>query len=333
MIRLLRNREIRNTMLWLILLCGGFTAAAFFWHPPFGWFVLLLSIVFALLYSVTTLHRYRRIAALSEEIDRVLHGAEATLSLAGYSEGELGVLQSELQKMTVRLREQQQLLQNDKVQLADAIADISHQIRTPLTAVNLLVQLLCEEKDDERRTQLTRELLSLLTRMDWLITSLLKMSRLEAGTVKFQCEAVPLYTLIHRAIAPLAVTAELRCQTVTVEAEGEFFGDVAWTGEALLNIVKNCTEHTPCGGRIMVTGCENALYAEIRVCDSGGGIDPADMPHIFDRFYKGKNAGDQSFGVGLALARRIVTAQSGTLTAENGADGAIFTMRFYKSVV
>lgn len=333
MIRFLRNREIRKALLWLCLLCGAFTVAAFLWYVPFGWFVLAMSVLFIFMYSVFTLQRYRSIASLSEEIDRVLHGSEAALSPDGYAEGELGVLQSELQKMTVRLREQQQLLQNDKVRLAEAIADISHQIRTPLTAVNLLVQLLGEEKDDERRAELTRELLALLTRMDWLITSLLKMSRLDAGTVKFQCEVLPLDTMIRSAIEPLAVTTELRGQTVTVEAEGQFLGDVAWTGEALLNIVKNCSEHTPVGGAIAVTACENPLYVEIRVQDNGGGIDKADMPHIFERFYKGKNAKEQSFGVGLALARRIVTAQNGTLTAENVADGAVFTMRFYKSVV
>ncbi len=333
MMRFLRNREIRNTLWMQCLLCGVFTAVAFWWYAPFGWFVLIFSVLSISVYSISTLQRYRRIATLSEEIDRVLHGAEEAVSFDHYAEGELGILQSELQKMTVRLREQRHLLQNDKVQLAEAIADISHQIRTPLTAVNLLVQLLGEEEDGKRRAELTRELLSLLSRMDWLITSLLKMSRLDAGTVKFQREVVSLDTLVHTAIAPLAVTTELRNQTVTVEAQGQFLGDVAWTGEALINIVKNCTEHTPVGGTIAVTASENALYTEIRVQDSGGGIDPADLPHIFDRFYKGKNAGEQSFGVGLALARRIVTAQNGTLTAENTAGGAAFTMRFYKSVV
>lgn len=333
MIRWLRNREIRNTLLAITLLCTVFTVTAFLWYAPFGWFVLTLSATLILVYSVSTLQRYRRIAALSEEIDRVLHGAETAVSFDQYAEGELGVLQSELQKMTVRLREQQHLLQNDKVRLAEAIADISHQIRTPLTAVNLLVQLLGEEKGEERRGELTRELLLLLSRMEWLITSLLKMSRLDAGTVKFQYEAISLDSLIHRAIAPLAVTTDLREQTVAVTAEGQFLGDVAWTGEALINIVKNCTEHTPVGGTIAITAYENVLYTEIRVQDNGGGIDPEDLPHIFDRFYKGKNAGDQSFGVGLALARRIVTAQNGTLTAENVTNGAVFTMRFYKSVI
>lgn len=333
MMRLLRNREIRITLLWLLLLCTGFTVAAFWWHRPFGWFVLSLCISVVSVYSFSTLQRYWRIAALSEDLDRLLHGAETVVSFDDYAEGELGILQSELQKMTVRLREQQHLLQNDKIRLAEAIADISHQIRTPLTAINLLVQLLGEAESADRRSELTRELLSLLSRIEWLITSLLKMSRLEAGTVQFQCEAISLDTFVHRAIAPLAAATDLREQTVTVETEGEFFGDVAWTGEALLNIVKNCTEHTPVGGRIAIVATENALYTEMRVQDSGGGIDAADMPHIFDRFYKGKNAGDQSFGIGLALARRIVTAQNGTLTAENAKDGAVFTMRFYKSVI
>lgn len=160
---------------------------------------------------------------LSSDIDRILHGNNH-LSLESYSEGELGVLQSEIYKMTVRLREQQQKLQEDKIYLASSIADISHQIRTPLTSVNLLVSFLsrADIQDIERR-KISRELYDQLSRIDWLITALLKISRLDAGIVQFNREIVSFSDLLKRAAAPLLIPIELREQTLSVETDGTFW--------------------------------------------------------------------------------------------------------------
>lgn len=278
--------------------------------------------------------RYKKIAELSNDIDRILHG-ESRVSLEKYSEGELGILQSEIYKMTVRLREQSNNLKKDKIYLVSSIADISHQLRTPLTSINLLVSLL-SEKDitPERKQKLTHELYELLSRVDWLITTLLKISKLDAGTAVFQKEEISLKELISKSVSPLLVPVELRSQKLEICAEGNFCGDVSWTCEALGNIVKNCMEHTPDGGEIKITALENALYSEIIIEDNGKGILAEDLPHIFERFYKGENSSEKSFGIGLNLARMIVTSQNGTVKAENGEKtGAVFTIRFYKGVV
>ena len=289
---------------------------------------------FCLLHFGTTGVRYRRIARLAGEINRVLHG-ETAIELERYSEGELGVLQSEIYKMTVRLREQRQTLLEDKVGLANAIADISHQIRTPLTSINLLVQFLSEPGiSEERRETLCRELDELLRRIDWLITALLKISKLDAGTVHFQPETMALEDLLRRACAPLLVPMELRGQELCIRAEGNVTADPAWTCEAIGNIVKNCMEHTPVGGKIVLVAVDNPLYTEIVIADNGCGIDQEDLPHIFERFYKGKNSDDKSFGIGLALSRMILVGQNGTIKAENrSSGGAQFTLHFYKSIV
>ena len=145
--------------------------------------------------------------------------------------------------MTVCLREQQQKLINDKKYLADSLADISHQIRTPLTSINLLVERLSASGlTDECRHQLTNELYELLDRIDWLITTLLKISKLDAGTVSFNKETVSLESLIKRSCSPLLIPVELRGQELILRAEGDFYGDPAWTSEAVGNIVKNCKE-------------------------------------------------------------------------------------------
>ena len=127
---------------------------------------------------------------------------------------------------------------------------------------------------------------------------------------------------------------ELREQELLVTTEGEFNGDVSWTCEALTNIIKNCMEHTPTHGNITINASENALYTEITITDNGCGISKEDLPHIFERFYKGKDSDDKSFGIGLALARMIITEQNGTVKAENNPEGgAKFTVRFYKGTV
>ena len=334
MIRLLKNKEVQTLLLWQLLTSAAACSVCFFFDIRAGLTAVSLSLLLILICWIGTYRRYRRIAALAENINQILHG-DSSMDFDHYSEGELSILHSEIRKMTVRLREQRQKLTREKVYLADSLADISHQIRTPLTSINLLVGLLSEPRlTDERRQQLTHELYGLLSRIDWLITALLKISRLDAGTVQFKQETVRLETLLEKACSPLLIPIELRGQELILRAEGNFYGDPAWTSEAVGNIVKNCMEHTPDGGKIEIEAAENALYSEIVIKDNGTGISPEDLPHIFERFYKGKDSDGKSFGIGLALSRMIITGQGGTVKAENRKPaGAMFTIRFYKGTV
>ena len=334
MIKLLKNPEVYRALFLLLVLSVLFCTAAFLIDSAAGILAAVFAVSCVAVYFISTWRRYRKISDLACNINKILHG-DSSITLENYSEGELAILHSEIYKMTVRLRDQQERLIRDKIYLADSLADISHQIRTPLTSINLLVQLLSEpEITYERRRNLTKELFVLLSRIEWLITALLKISKLDAGTVKFKRESISTGALVEKAASPLLVPMELRGQELSVNASGMFTGDIAWTSEALGNILKNCTEHTPEGGHLEVTAKENALYTEFVIADNGPGIDGEDLPRIFERFYKGKNSGEGSFGIGLALARTIVTAQNGTLKAENReAGGAYFTARFYKGTV
>ena len=332
--KLLKNKEVRLAFFIQVVCVVTACAVCFYFDVRAAQVTAVLGILLIAVFYITTYHRYRKLAELADTVDQLLHG-DTTMLLANCSEGELAVLHSEIYKMTVRLREQQQRLINDKVYLSNSIADISHQIRTPLTSINLLVQFLSEPNvSDERRHQLTRELYDLLSRIDWLITTLLKISKLDAGVVHFNSETVALETLVKKACSPLLVPIELKNQKLTVNADGCFFGDVSWTCEAIGNIVKNCMEHTPTGGILEITAEETALYSEIVIKDSGTGIAKEDMPHIFERFYKGKNSDGKSFGVGLSLSRMIISRQNGTIKAENRIpSGTVFTIRFYKGTV
>ena len=316
----LRNPEVVKTLCLQIFISVSAIVVAFIWEQRFGVFTLVFATLLLLTSTVSTYIRYKRIYDLSADIDRILHGNDMNLSFDKYHEGELAVLQSEIHKMTMRLREQRWQLEDDKRYLANALADISHQVRTPLTSVNLLVGLLSEPNiPDERRRKLTHELLGLLSRIDWLITTLLKISKLDAGTVRFQQETISLNELIRKATDSLLIPIEVKEQNLYINANGNFTGDVSWTVEAISNIVKNCVEHTPNGGEIKITASENLLFSEIVITDNGIGIAKEDLPHIFERFYKSKNAGDKNFGIGLSLARMIITNQNGVIKAENNA--------------
>ena len=301
-----------------------------------GILVICLCLVFTFVHLFSDYKRYKRISDLSSDIDTILHCQES-LDFNEYAEGELAILSSEIYKMTVRMREQSEILKKDKQYLADSMANISHQIRTPLTSVNLIAALL--QKPDltyDRRMELTQDMMKLLGRIDRLVTVLLKLSRLDAGTVEFQRENVSVADLVNRASEPLLIPMELRNQQLHININGNctFSGDLAWTAEAVENILKNCMEHTPEGGIIKIDASENALFTEIIICDNGSGIEKDDLPHLFERFYRGKNSSGQNYGIGLALARMIVSEQNGTIKADNMKNGgAKFTIRFYKSTV
>ena len=332
--KLLKNKEVRGALLWQLSVSVIACPLCFLFDLRAGLTAVVLSMLLMLIFCISTYKRYRRIASLAADVNRVLLG-DTPIDFDNYSEGELSILHSEIYKMTVRLREQQQKLISDKEYLADSLADISHQIRTPLTSINLLVERLSASGlTDECRHQLTNELYGLLDRIDWLITTLLKISKLDAGTVQFNKDTVSLEMLINKSCAPLLIPIELRGQELIIHAEGNFYGDPAWTSEAVGNIVKNCMEHTPDGGKIEIEAAENALYSEIVIKDNGTGISPEDIPHIFERFYKGKDSDGKSFGIGLALSRMIIAGQKGTVKAGNRKNaGAMFTLRFYKGTV
>lgn len=331
--KLFRNPEVIRGILIYLLLSFGAIFMAFAWEVRFGIFTAVLCICMIGVHIVITYQRYQKIQELSLEIDKTLHG-EDHIFLRKYTEGELAILESEIQKMTLRLREQKDKLLDEKKYLADSLADISHQIRTPLTSINLLISFLSEKEiAEEKRQKTIRELYELLSRIDWLITTLLKISKLDAGTIAFQKENISMRELIQKSTAPMLVPMELREQSLCINANGVFVGDLEWTCEAIGNVVKNCMEHTPIGGMIEIYTKENPIYTEIRIADTGSGIAKEDLPHIFERFYKGKHSSEKSFGIGLALSRMIINKQNGTIKVENrSTKGAEFTIRFYKAL-
>ncbi len=331
-----RNREFRR-LFWIFLSVGaaGFVVFACISLPCALVFLGIFAVLFACMVYYTA-SRYRQIAELSLYLNRVASG-EYGLDLRDNMEGELSALKNDIYKVTVMLAHQADLLQKDKRYLADTLADISHQLKTPLTSMLVMTDLL-EQPDLPalKRREFTGHIRSQLERMEWLISSLLKLSKLDAGTIRFKKEQVFLPRLVDKAVEHLLVLMDIKGQELVVEGNPEtyFLGDLEWTAEAMANLVKNCVEHTPTGGTIRIRYESSALYTQVVLSDTGEGVDAEDLPHIFERFYKGKNSSKDSVGIGLAMAKNIISRQNGTIEASSEpGKGMAFTVKFYRSIV
>lgn len=312
----------------LILISVLLTISSFFLSTIGCICVLSACIILNCCYFCFLRKRRERLKELSMQLDLLLH-EDTPLPISEYCEGELSILANQLQKVTLRLQESAEQSRVDKLALAQSLADISHQLRTPLTAMNLTAAMLREPGlSEQRRLELSRELQNLLSRTDWLVETLLKLSKLDAGTVELRRE------LIDRAAAPLSIPLELRGLQLAVSCSSESLtADPVWTAEAIGNLLKNSMEHTPSGGTITVTTQQTALYTAISVEDTGYGFAESDLPRLFERFYKGKDAAESSCGIGLNLARTIIAAQNGTIQAMNTPTGARFVVKFYRQIL
>lgn len=328
------NKELRWGVVLLLGVSLLLTVIGFVYSPICGALVLMSCTVVTAVHLLTEYYRYRRLQEMSRELHRLLTDG-TTLPIARYEEGELSILANQIEKITLQLKESAQAIQDKKNRLADSLADISHQLRTPLTAMNLTVSMLRNpELSQQERLRLTTELSRLLHRTDWLVETLLKLSRLDAGTVKLSASSMSVRELLDRAAEPIMIPMELRSQQLRLICEDEqLTADPTWTAEAIGNILKNAMEHTPEGGSITVTAEETPLFTQLRIEDTGPGFDRKDIAHLFERFYKGSHAREGSYGIGLALARTVITAQNGTVQASNGKTGGVFTIRFYKQII
>jgi signal transduction histidine kinase len=336
-ISLIRNKEIQ--ILLLVLSIIGIIAtglAAFLFSIKAAIFTFITSVLLISCSLAFTAWRYREIEKLSNYLRQISNG-EYSLDIRDNDEGELSILKNDIYKVTLMLSEHGSLLQEDKIKLTNAISDISHQLKTPLTSMMVMADLLNDSKLNEtKRVEFTRNIRVQLERMEWLVSSLLKLSKIDAGTIRFKKDKVDVRQLIQKAVQTVLIPMDIKEQNLLLNGENEvsFLGDLNWTVEAIINILKNCVEHTQVGGAITISFAENALFTEITIEDNGKGISKKDLPYIFKRFYKGENAGEDSVGIGLAMAYSIIKTQHGALevTSEEG-KGTRFQIRFYKQVI
>lgn len=313
---------------------------------------LVTGLTVTVIFMVLTNRRYRALAKMAANLDRVLAG-ERDIRLRDMSEGELAILSSEIDKVIARLNLTVDELQAEKLALSDALADISHQLKTPLTSIAISTELirdrLSARGDSEDLVERLRLIQTLQARVEDLVSALLKLARIDAGVIKLVCGDVDARELVRKSFEPLAIAFDIADVRFSADVQdgASYEGDLTWSVEALENILKNCMEHTPAGGCVSVRVTEDVLACRIRIEDTGSGIAESDLPHIFERFYRGSRDANATpsevnpagVGIGLALSKSLVTAQGGTLTAENLRDengnvtGAAFNLVFFKTVV
>ncbi len=281
-----------------------------------------------------TWRRYEELRRVNAYLMEVLSG-NYDMRLAENEEGELSLLKNNLYKVTVLLKSQNEQLMADKKALAEALADISHQLKTPLTSLIMMTDLLSSEENPQKRKEFLEISGHQLQKMQWLILNLLKLSKLDAGTVELKAEPVSMEEVLKESRKPFLVSMELKgIEFLTAGEDFVFTGDKNWSVEAVSNIIKNCVEHMKAGDTLNLEKKTTTLYNELLISDTGCGILPEDLPHIFERFYHGKNASSDSVGIGLALAKTILEKERATIevTSREG-EGTCFSLKFYKAII
>lgn len=299
-------------------------------------FVTLLFIVLNIAYIWYQWNQDRKLKELDRYLLTVLAG-NYNLDIRDYEDGILSSLKNDVYKMSVLLKEDKERALEQQKYLESVLSDISHQLRTPLTSMYVMNDLLSDGKvRGKQKKEILNKNRAQLERIEWLITTLLKMSQIDAGTVTFKEEKVVTKELIKKALEPINIPIELKKQTVLIvgDKKSTVILDQKWTVEAFVNLLKNAHEHTPVGGMIIIKITDNPLFTEFLIQDNGTGIAKEDLPHIFERFYKGKNSSSESIGIGLNMSKTIIQKENGTIMVDSTeGKGTTFTIRFYKADV
>ena len=295
--------------------------------------IIALAILITIIWLLNNFIQKRKISKITEYI-REINRKNYELKIKENGEDELSNLRNELYKITIMLKEEAENSKKDKKFLAKSLQDISHQIKTPLTSITIMLDEIKdnENMDDETKQKFIYEISRQAEKISFLSISLLKLSKLDSRTVEFEKVKYDLQKLVNEAIRNLEIPLEIKNQEViTSLKETYIIGDYKWTLEAITNIIKNCIEHTEENKKIYVEIRETNVYTELIIRDEGEGIEKKDLKHIFDRFYKGKNSSENSFGIGLSLSKSILEKQNASIAcASRLNEGTTFKIYFYE---
>lgn len=294
---------------------------------------IAFGLAFAVLFLGYLKIQKKQTMDIAKRIERINLG-DYSLQIDENSEDELSLLDNQIYRTTVKFREQAENSRKDKENLQKSLSDISHQLKTPLTSIIVMVDNILD--DDDMPLEIRREFLSDIkhntSTVSFLVQSLLKLSKLDAEAVKFRYEQVEVKSIVDECIKNTAVMAEILGVRLETDCNDIILNcDKKWLCEAVTNIIKNCIEHSQ-NGNIKITADQNKLYTKISIKDNGSGITKEDLPHIFERFYKGKNSSDDSVGIGLSLAKTIIEKQGGYISVSSELNkGSEFVIKFFNN--
>ena len=294
---------------------------------------IAFGLAFAVLFLGYLKIQKKQTMDIAKRIERINLG-DYSLQIDRNSEDELSLLDNQIYRTAVKFREQAENSNKDKENLQKSLSDISHQLKTPLTSIIVMVDNILD--DDDMPLEIRREFLSDIkhntSTVSFLVQSLLKLSKLDAEAVKFRYEQVEVKSIVDECIKNTAVMAEILGVRLETDCNDIILNcDRKWLCEAVTNIIKNCIEHSQ-NGNIKITADQNKLYTKISIKDNGSGITKEDLPHIFERFYKGKNSSDDSVGIGLSLAKTIIEKQGGYISVSSELNkGSEFVIKFFNN--
>lgn len=297
-------------------------------------FIISISIIIIFLFIKYNNSKDKKLNEITKYIEEI-NNKNYKLYIDDNTEDELSILQNEIYKTTIMLKEVADNSKEDKIKLKDSLSDISHQLKTPLTSITILIDNIIENKDmdEATRTEFAKDIKREITNINFLVQSLLKLSKLDADSVKFMNEDVNISEIINNSIKNVSVLSDLK--NIDIEVNGDknakIYCDLKWQVEAITNILKNCVEHSKNNGKVQISYEENQVYSIIKIKDYGVGIYKEDLPHIFERFYKGKNSSNESIGIGLALSKTIIESNNGYIGVESELEkGTEFIIKYFK---
>ncbi len=297
-----------------------------------GIILITANLLFVLTFIVYLKYRQVKIEKLTKYIQK-LSNKDYSLDIEENSEGELNSLKNELYKITVMLKETAEIAVASKEALSKSVSDISHQLKTPLTSILILLDNLNESEnmDNDTRKDFLREISKQIKDMNFLVIALLQLSRLDAGVVEFLNEEINLSIMINEIKNNLEIMSEVKNVELDIKGKKDVYinGDYNWNKEAIQNIVKNAIGHA--SSKVTIDITENDVYCKVEITDDGGGINEDDIKHIFERFYKASNSSENSIGIGLSLAKEIIEKQNGYITVESKIGiGSKFIIKYMK---
>ena len=296
--------------------------------------ILIFSAIIIIVFVLYNKRKKNKIKEITNYIEQI-NNKNYALDIQDNNEDELSVLKNELYKITVMLKEQAENSAKDKINLKNSLEDISHQLKTPLTSITIMLDNILDspDMDLQTRNEFIKDIYREIANIKFLVQNLLILSKFDANTITFNEKEEKLEDIIEEAKQNVASICDLKNIQILVEGkeDAKTTCDLKWQVEALTNILKNCAEHSNNNTKINVLYSENNMYSEIVIKDEGSGIDQKDLKHIFERFYKGKNSDKDSIGIGLSLAKTIIEKDNGFITVDSElGKGTTFNIKYRK---
>ena len=286
-------------------------------------------LIFFLIYNKIVNNKITEITKYVEEINRKNY----KLDILSNKENSLSLLQNEIYKTMVMLKEAADNSLNDKKQLKDSLSDISHQLKTPLTSIGIMLDNIIDDPmmEESVREDFILDIKREINNINFLVQNILKLSKFDANTITFSEEYISVQKIIDESVKNVLPLTDLKDVKIAVKCDKslKIKGDLKWEIEALTNVVKNCVEHANEQSTVSITATDNRILAIISIKNAGNTIPKEEISHIFERFYKGKNSSKDSVGIGLALSKTIVERDGGTISVESKNNETEFKIKYF----